>query len=671
MRLRQHLFVQLVLVASSLFSVQAGADNNIEFLDKAVINRLNTSVYEVVVPKLEGENVRYAKELPFETLSYRERNEKYYSIGTAFFINDKELLSAAHVFALEYFSLLDNFYIRDSAGKVYKVNKVNKYSSIRDMIVFDLEEYPETINPIALSEHIEIGDTVFSVGNVQGEGISFRAGQVAAFTTEAEYGMWKDIRFTSPASPGNSGGPLVDVEGRMVGLIVKKNSSENHNIAIPVEEFRKLEDKAEFFLRNVSIQLSDEQNIINRDWQQQIDLPKTVDELSSLARNSLNEFYAKLASDLSKKFDANYFPKGERFRAYLRNQQYVKNFGVLQSDADFNKWYLKNYNANTISLQKDQDFSVSKSELSSFHVVIDKPAGIALADFLDDQEMIMDNMLKGIPLKRTIGAEDIRIVGVGKPEKTETWQDKVGRKWISSLWFLPHIDAFIYSHCLAYPKGTICNVDLKDNDELYLGYLELVKQNYDEIAVGYEGDIADWQEYFSLSDSYLPKAFADTELEIEDGTIKLNLSGYKLQLKSDEINEKSNIHFHFGYSNTDLLAEELLLFEVFPRKGLSSHYRVERYYSPSEFSSDKYKTIWADVTNKSGDYSGDLINNGNGFVVFKVIDSTKTQAKALDGSKIESVYVVGCYHDSKKEGIKAECDAFADGVEFDVAAMAD
>ncbi|MDH5711174.1 MAG: serine protease [Gammaproteobacteria bacterium] len=671
MRFSQNQFMQLAILAVVFFSTQARADNNIQFLDKAVINRLTTSVYEVVIPKLEGENVRYAKELPFETLSYRQRNEKYHSIGTAFFINDKELLSAAHVFALEYFSLLDNFYIRDSAGKVYKVNKVKKYSSIRDMIVFDLEEYPETINPITLSEHIEIGDTVFSVGNVQGEGISFRAGQVAAFTTEAEYGMWKDIRFTSPASPGNSGGPLVDVDGRMVGLIVKKNSSENHNIAIPVEEFRKLDDKAEFFLRNVSIQLSDEQNIINRDWQQQIDLPKTVDELSSLARNSLNAFYAKLANDLSKKFDADYFPKGERFRAYLRNQQYVKNFGVLQSDADFNKWYLKNYNANTISLQKDQDFSVSKSEISSFHVVIDKPADVSLADFLDDQELIMDNILMGIPLKRTIGAEDIRIVGLGKPEKTETWQDKVGRKWISSLWFLPHIDAFVYSHCLAYPKGAICNIDLKDNDELYLGYLALVKQNYDEIAIGYEGDITDWLEYFSLGESYLPKAFSHTRLKIREGAIKLTLPGYRLQINNNDINENSNIHFHFGYSNTELLAEELLLFEVFPRKGMSSHYRVERYYSPSEFSSDKYKTIWTDVMNKSGDYSGELINNGNGFVVFRVIDSTKAQAKELNGSTIESVYVVACYHDSMSDDIKAQCDAFADGVEFDLVAMAD
>ncbi|MFK5892693.1 MAG: hypothetical protein QM504_05690 [Pseudomonadota bacterium] len=49
--------------------------------------------------------MKYARELPFEKLSYKERNEKYHSIGTAFFINSKELMSAAHVFGLENFSL--------------------------------------------------------------------------------------------------------------------------------------------------------------------------------------------------------------------------------------------------------------------------------------------------------------------------------------------------------------------------------------------------------------------------------------------------------------------------------------------------------------------------------------------------------------------------------------
>ena len=218
--LTMFLFVSVFLLCPFI----AGADNNIKFLDKNVIKSLRFSVVEVVVPKVESKKIKYAKALPFEKLSFKERNEQHFSIGTAFFINDKELMTAAHVLNLEYFSLLKDFHIRDSGGRIFKIGQINKLSSRRDMVIFELETYPAKILALNVSANAEIGDTVFSVGNAQGEGLSFRAGQVASFTPEREHGMWKDIRFTSPASPGNSGGPLLDVSGNVVGLIIQKNS---------------------------------------------------------------------------------------------------------------------------------------------------------------------------------------------------------------------------------------------------------------------------------------------------------------------------------------------------------------------------------------------------------------------------------------------------------------
>ncbi|MCI5122367.1 MAG: hypothetical protein D3908_14495, partial [Candidatus Electrothrix sp. AUS4] len=60
------------------------AGNNIEFLDKELIQELNHGIYEVVTPKLEDKKITYARKLPFEKLDYVEREEKYHSIGTAF-----------------------------------------------------------------------------------------------------------------------------------------------------------------------------------------------------------------------------------------------------------------------------------------------------------------------------------------------------------------------------------------------------------------------------------------------------------------------------------------------------------------------------------------------------------------------------------------------------------
>ncbi|MCI5138567.1 MAG: serine protease, partial [Candidatus Electrothrix sp. AR1] len=270
------------------------AGNNIEFLDKELIQDLNHGIYEVVTPKLEDDKITYARKLPFEKLDYVERTEKYHSIGTAFFINKKKLMTAEHVFNLSYFSLRKDFFIRDMEGKVYPVNKVYKCSNRRDMMVFDLKKYPEKITTLTFNRKVEIGDTVFSAGNALGEGISYRAGQVASFTPERAYGDWENIRFSSPASPGNSGGPLLNTEGEVVGLIVRKNQSENYNIAVPISEADKLGDQAEFHDRNVTVVIEGTSESLIRDWTYQLPLPATLEEIKLKAQDALGTFYQGL-----------------------------------------------------------------------------------------------------------------------------------------------------------------------------------------------------------------------------------------------------------------------------------------------------------------------------------------------------------------------------------------
>ncbi|MEE8126002.1 MAG: serine protease [Nitrospirales bacterium] len=642
----------------------AEADNNIKFLDKKIIQSLRLSVVEVVVPKVESKKIKYARELPFHKLSFKERNEQYFSIGTAFFINGKELMTAAHVLNLEYFSLLKDFYIRDSNGRTYKIGQINKLSSRRDMIIFELETYPEKILSLDVTEDVEIGDTVFSVGNAQGEGISFRAGQVASFTPEPEHGMWKDIRFTSPASPGNSGGPLLNVDGNVVGMIIQKNASENYNVAVPITEIDNLQDKAEFYIRNVSISLNAEQNTYSMDWSEEIELPENIQIISSRAQNSLNSFYEKVFSGVYKKYEDDYFPKGKRFRAYLRNQINIRQFGVLKSGPDFNMWTLNSYSKKSIPISEDQKITLSKSDISTFHVVIEKPNDQTLEDFLSSPKRVMDNLLKALPLTRDIDVEKIRLVSLGDPEKTEIWEDKLGRRWISSLWYSPHTDRFAYSHCLAYPKGVICNVDIKETWYLSTGYLSFMKENLNEVAVGYEGELHDWIEYFSLGKKYLPAGFNKSSISLEDETLQIDLNNFRLDLTSKNINEKTSLHFHFGYSNKSLLEEELLLFELFPQKGVDAHYRIQKFFSPSKFSSDQYFSQWDEISHRSGDFSAKVVTYNRYQEIQKVISGREEEFLSVDGENIKREFVIGCRYKLSEEDVLTKCNEFIDSVGF-------
>ena len=328
-------------IFSLLLCGEASAGNNIEFLDKELIQHLNHGIYEVVTPKLEDDKVIYARKLPFDKLGYVQRNEKYQSIGTAFFINEKELMTAEHVLGLMYFSLHRDFFIRDRDDRIYPVNKVRKCSTRRDMLVFDLKEYPEKSTPLNFNRQVEVGDTVFSVGNTLGEGIAYRAGQVASFTPEWDYGEWQDIRFSSPSSPGNSGGPLLNTEGEVIGVIVKGNRSENYNVAVPISEADNLGDKAEFHSRNVTERIQGTVALLSRDWAYTASLPATVPELARQAQDVLTAFHRALRKELKEQVREKNFPEGQRFRYYLRKQPVIHGLAAVTPDISFRRWEAK------------------------------------------------------------------------------------------------------------------------------------------------------------------------------------------------------------------------------------------------------------------------------------------------------------------------------------------
>ena len=46
-------------------------------LSDKVIENINYGIYEIVVPKIETDNIIYERELPFDKLGFIERNDKF------------------------------------------------------------------------------------------------------------------------------------------------------------------------------------------------------------------------------------------------------------------------------------------------------------------------------------------------------------------------------------------------------------------------------------------------------------------------------------------------------------------------------------------------------------------------------------------------------------------
>ncbi len=643
------------------------AGNNIEFLDKELIQKLNHGIYEVVTPKLEDEKIRYARKLPFEKLDYVERTEKYHSIGTAFFINEKKLMTAEHVFGFMYFSLHKDFFIRDIEGTVYPIKKVYKCSNRRDMMVFDLEKYPQEKTILRFNRKVEIGDTVFSAGNALGEGISYRAGQVASFTPERAYGDWKNIRFSSPASPGNSGGPLLNTEGEVVGLIVRKNQSENYNIAVPISEVDKLTDQAEFQSRNVTVVIEDTSESLIRDWAYQMSLPATLQEITRKSQESLGAFYQDLREELTEKVKGKNFPRGKRFRFYLRNQPAIHGFAAIVPDINFRKWVARPQRLEKEPLAAHQSVYHGSSEHFDMQVIVEKPADVALKTFIDSPKMILDTLFSAVPYFRYIGADKVPVTSLGDPVSKETWQDKLGRTWRSSLWYIPYADRFLYTHCLPYPNGAICNVLDDTTDILGLNHFASVQEGSDELLVGYKGDLDDWQEYLALGKEYLPTFFQKATIKRTENQLEISLNNFQLNFEHPAITGESSLRLHLGYANDQLLAEDLLMFSFFPAKGRPAYYSIRPYYEPSPFSSDAYTSTWEETVTAKGDFSGKRITRGDQIIFQKTALETEKMIPTPGGEEIKKIFAVGCtYKGSTAEGtdVDQDCERFFQSIRF-------
>lgn len=95
------------------------------------------------------------------------------------------------------------------------------------------------------SENIEVGDLVLAVGNPFGIGQTVTMGMISALgrnrrALDLDYQDF--IQTDAAINPGNSGGPLVDAEGRLIGLntfiVSRSGGSEGIGFAIPVNMAR-------------------------------------------------------------------------------------------------------------------------------------------------------------------------------------------------------------------------------------------------------------------------------------------------------------------------------------------------------------------------------------------------------------------------------------------------
>src|SRR3984957_11952376 len=300
-------------------------------LAPGVQQKLSGATFEVVLAKPASDPLTYEKPLPLELIPYRERTDKFQSIGTAFAIGANRFVSAAHVIGAGNGSQYGPLALRTASGTIYQIDKIIKYSSSEDYAVFSVLA-PPVIVPLETRPRPPLNTPVFAVGNALGGGVVVRDGLYTSDTPEELDGRWQWLRFSAAASPGNSGGPLIDRNGKVVGVVLRKSPNENLNFALAIgqvldgsEEGGVVEARSSY--RTMVMKATDSVSL-----KETIALPKSLDEFYAAAHQISINWVTKLHSDFMKNHADAMFPLGNSEQ--LLATVYAESFPKLISQSD-------------------------------------------------------------------------------------------------------------------------------------------------------------------------------------------------------------------------------------------------------------------------------------------------------------------------------------------------
>ena len=163
--------------------------------------------------------------------------------GTAFFVNTSGLLvTNYHVIAGH-----SQFFVVDPQRNYSAPTSVVRVDKANDLALLQVNQSSTAI-PLALSNTAKRGEEILTLGypspTVQGTQQKATFGRVNSLSSYGD-----DARFIQvdlPIQPGNSGGPLINTKGEVVGIVTSRMGShyQNVNYALKVEYLVRLLNSA-------------------------------------------------------------------------------------------------------------------------------------------------------------------------------------------------------------------------------------------------------------------------------------------------------------------------------------------------------------------------------------------------------------------------------------------
>lgn len=592
-------------------------------LSPEVLDKVMSSVFEVLVEKAPEANLEYERELPLSRIPFSIRSDEYSPIGTAFLMEDGCFYSAAHVFNLSDDSFYRKHYIRDRNGTVYPVQNITMYASDRDYISFTAEGFtaPEGAGLQQAEEQLNI--PVFSVGNALGDGIVIRNGLLTSKTKEDRAGAWDWFRFSAAASPGNSGGPLITPEGKVLGIICMKSENENLNYALPFDEVLLAPKNSGFFMTefSYSVPVIQKESFYHR-YEKEFPLPQSLEAIQDMLITDFTNYCATVGKDLKTTFE----PGGSRgfdqlpCLADIAVDTANHSFPLLLFSNEKDNWVLGA--PTNISTKKlaDEGYIKNGQMMGLNFAMLEKPETQSLRDLLSSHKDMMDTLLTAISFTRTVETDSIRITSFGEPVKSETYVDYFGRTWLVDEYDISFADKKIISFILPSPSGLFCFMGLYPSANVGRGAMEDLKLVADLFVVHCVASFDEWEEYLALADEGIigrPGSLSGFSVSHDEESWTIENDEYRLCVPSSVQTAKDTVNIimypRFCVNEDGMIVTKARRIEILPstRESDYSYIQLHLYPAPLDGASKSTQQSWTRIADEVAPYDGVPYNHDN------------------------------------------------------------
>ena len=159
------------------------------------------------------------------------------SYGTGVIVaNDGTIVTNAHVITYKKLGnsyTFDKIFLRLIDEQNFRSVNIVKYDLELDIAVLQLSDEAKLIAlRIGDDSELDYGDKVYAIGNMSNYGISFTVGYISIPHIDVTYNEFTRnvIQCNLIISDGNSGGALIDKNGRLVGITTFRLKDQTNNI---------------------------------------------------------------------------------------------------------------------------------------------------------------------------------------------------------------------------------------------------------------------------------------------------------------------------------------------------------------------------------------------------------------------------------------------------------